>query len=325
MMHAHRHILWLLFAATVLRADSAHAHGTPIHVEVAAGRLVATTGLTDPNGFAPTLAYENDDDGDPFAITSLPGFGQAAIWQIPGYDIFGLAENSGLSIEPIARPVAGADPAEDRVLWYWNPETELVEPPDSSVRLQIRKTPTALTTISANSQVAPAPLQLAAPVSADMGFHNHLVLYAIDATAPAGAYGFFARLTSNVYGPSEAMLLVFNHGVTEYEQMSAAALAINAAAVDSLLGDFNQDGRVDAADYTVWRDGLGGPYTAADYDVWKSHFGQPSSGGGAAAGIPVPEPAALMLAIGGATLLLGHGLSRSLRIGKRHFVPAFRP
>ena len=39
--------------------------------------------------------------------------------------------------------------------------------------------------------------------------------------------------------------------------MIDAALAINAAASDSLAGDFNGDGTVDAADYTVWRDGLG--------------------------------------------------------------------
>ncbi|WP_231953894.1 choice-of-anchor Q domain-containing protein [Pirellulimonas nuda] len=54
-------------------------------------------------------------------------------------------------------------------------------------------------------------------------------------------------------------------------------------------GDYNGDGAVDAADYTVWRDtlGLGGPppfsgadgdgdgeVTQADYNVWRSHFGE---------------------------------------------------
>ena len=56
----------------------------------------------------------------------------------------------------------------------------------------------------------------------------------------------------------------------------------------ALLGDYNRDGIVDAADYTLWRNALNAnvaPYSgadgsgngvvdAADYGVWKSHFGQ---------------------------------------------------
>ena len=52
-------------------------------------------------------------------------------------------------------------------------------------------------------------------------------------------------------------------------------------------GDYNRDGTVDAADYTVWRDNLGasvapltgadgdgnGVVDATDYAVWKSQFG----------------------------------------------------
>lgn len=38
-------------------------------------------------------------------------------------------------------------------------------------------------------------------------------------------------------------------------------------------GDFNVDGAVDMADYTVYRDGLGTTYTAADYGVWTENFG----------------------------------------------------
>ena len=61
-----------------------------------------------------------------------------------------------------------------------------------------------------------------------------------------------------------------------------------------LPGDFNDDGVVDAIDYTVWRDGLGTTYTAADYDLWKSHFGATAASGTASAGgAPVPEPSTL--------------------------------
>jgi hypothetical protein len=38
-------------------------------------------------------------------------------------------------------------------------------------------------------------------------------------------------------------------------------------------GDFNGNGVVDAADYVVWRDNMGGSRTQTDYSVWKSNFG----------------------------------------------------
>jgi hypothetical protein len=77
-----------------------------------------------------------------------------------------------------------------------------------------------------------------------------------------------------------------------------------------LLGDYNMNGVVDAADYTVWRNTLGqmGAGLAADgngdsvvdaddYGVWKSHFGNmaPGSGSATSANSAVPEPATLVL------------------------------
>jgi hypothetical protein len=75
-------------------------------------------------------------------------------------------------------------------------------------------------------------------------------------------------------------------------------------------GDYNQDGMVDAADFTAWRDRLGssnaladgnfdGQVTLADYTIWKSHFGFSLVGGGLAAASlsSVPEPATAVIAI----------------------------
>jgi len=66
-----------------------------------------------------------------------------------------------------------------------------------------------------------------------------------------------------------------------------------------LAGDFNNDSIVDAADYTVWRNGLGSVYFDADYDVWRANFGQTMSAGAGAHGtlysVPVPEPTCLLL------------------------------
>jgi uncharacterized protein YjbI with pentapeptide repeats len=67
-------------------------------------------------------------------------------------------------------------------------------------------------------------------------------------------------------------------------------------------GDYNRDGTVDAADYVVWRSGLGTTYTQADYDVWRANFGQTIGSGAAPPSaeplpIGVPEPATLALLI----------------------------
>jgi alpha-L-arabinofuranosidase len=76
-----------------------------------------------------------------------------------------------------------------------------------------------------------------------------------------------------------------------------------------LDGDFNGDHVVDAADYTVWRNGLGSTYTQNDYDVWKANFGNSSTAAASAAG--VPEPTTLLLGCVG--LLAGTGRRRAKR------------
>lgn len=60
-----------------------------------------------------------------------------------------------------------------------------------------------------------------------------------------------------------------------------------------LLGDFNHDGTVNAADYTVWREGRGTIYSDADYDVWRSHYGDTIAAlASASLVLSVPEPSA---------------------------------
>jgi uncharacterized protein YjbI with pentapeptide repeats len=72
-------------------------------------------------------------------------------------------------------------------------------------------------------------------------------------------------------------------------------------ASSGLAGDFNGDGSVNSADYTVWRNGLGAVYTQAAFAVWKNHFGTANGFGGIAAlrSPAIPEPTAiLMLTVG---------------------------
>lgn len=79
-----------------------------------------------------------------------------------------------------------------------------------------------------------------------------------------------------------------------------------------LPGDYNTDGKVNAADYVVWRDRLNsstalpnegastGVVDQADYDFWKAQFGAGSGSGAAAAA--VPEPTGLLLSVCGLVL-----------------------
>ncbi len=85
---------------------------------------------------------------------------------------------------------------------------------------------------------------------------------------------------------------------------------------DGLPGDFNTDGKVDAADYVVWRKGLDTLYTPDDYDDWRANFGATAPGAGTVAGqaAAVPEPAAIILL----AALLPFAAGRRLR---RNFEP----
>ena len=63
-------------------------------------------------------------------------------------------------------------------------------------------------------------------------------------------------------------------------------------------GDFNHNGTVEAADYAVWRKGMGSTYTAADYTTWRANYGKTAPGAGAGSQVAeVPEPAAWGLAV----------------------------
>jgi fibronectin-binding autotransporter adhesin len=74
-------------------------------------------------------------------------------------------------------------------------------------------------------------------------------------------------------------------------------------------GDFNHDGTVDAADFVVWRKGLGTKYTPADYDSWRAHFGQTYSPGSGVSSNAVPEP--------GTWLMVGSGVAIALSRGRK--------
>jgi pectinesterase len=91
-----------------------------------------------------------------------------------------------------------------------------------------------------------------------------------------------------------------------------------AAVPPVLQGDYNDDGVVDAADYTVWRDSVGGSgpllnETASpgsvdeeDYSAWRSNFSATRDAGVGSLGV-VPEPAGMAMILTG---LLGSACRR---------------
>ena len=106
---------------------------------------------------------------------------------------------------------------------------------------------------------------------------------------------------------------------------TASDLIMLTAVAVGLAGDYNDDGAVDAADYTIFRDNLGGNSSVlngngsgaatvvqADYNLWKQNFGNSGTGSGAA----IPEPSTPLLLM---TSLLGLA-----RIKRKHAAWSFR-
>ena len=100
-----------------------------------------------------------------------------------------------------------------------------------------------------------------------------------------------------------------------YAEAAAIGTSLIATVIETppLAGDYNQDGIVDAADYTVWRDNLGAAdesalggngdgengVDAGDYALWRGNFGATlGSGSGELSETAVPEPATALLLLG---------------------------
>jgi len=88
-------------------------------------------------------------------------------------------------------------------------------------------------------------------------------------------------------------------------ELGAHASALYLLTSVQLLGDYNNDGSVDAADYVVWRNHLGSDsmlpndatpgVTIDDYEVWKTNFGRTADGAGSSIGVPEPTTEAALV------------------------------
>ncbi len=168
---------------------------------------------------------------------------------------------------------------------------------------------------------------------------------ALTALTYANGAGGAAIQAAGIGGRGDLVMLAF-----PFETITTAAN--RAAVIDRVFGffgiappapnaDFNDDGTVDAADYTLWRDSLGSQVTpgdlgdadfnglvdAADHVIWQAQFGtSPGAGGGAGAGGEAEANAEASAA--SASLLTEATVDRSLSIAgerssiKRHLLPA---
>jgi hypothetical protein len=141
--------------------------------------------------------------------------------------------------------------------------------------------------------------------------HKHLALllnHTQGGTPSAGVYAIAWHATAVGFETSAPFVFVHRTSTVTNAVRDVAAdwVAANLATLfpAALPGDYNEDGKVDAADYTVWRDRLNQaialPNEAAspnvvdfaDYDVWKANFGlSAGEGAGGRAATSVPEPA----------------------------------
>jgi hypothetical protein len=107
--------------------------------------------------------------------------------------------------------------------------------------------------------------------------------------------GFASRILTDGAWDSWAFTPTFNF--TAFAENPVAALP-----PDTLTGDYTRDGRVDAADYVVWRKIDG---SQQGYASWRQNFGA-SAGAGPLSGANVPEPNAASLVAVAVCLFISH-------------------
>jgi autotransporter-associated beta strand protein len=127
----------------------------------------------------------------------------------------------------------------------------------------------------------------------------------LDVTGTGSGSWVIATYTGTLTGVFESI----TNGLTiDYGTRNNGQITISGTLSAGVPGDYNGDQKVDAADYTVWRDNLGGAATALqnrdpansgnvnadDYTFWKSRFGT-SGSGSASIGGNVPEPSTITM------------------------------
>lgn len=280
----------LTFAHRVARAQQ----HSDIQFAYADGRIALAPAEGQPLADRGVWTAEWDTSGFFQQSTIQPGFASEAI------DGLGIGGGDVIAYHTLS-PLA-----------FW--DGERFAPPGGAVQVVIENNLGPDTVVAGDS--APVEGSVVEPYVNVIGdalpggdFHSHLRfslepnLSPTPAPPPAlGAYGVHLSLTTDALDVEDSapFFIVFNFGLSD-AGFARATEQFAALLGTPLPGDFNGDGGVTAADYTVWRDGLGTLYTAQVYAEWRAAYGAASPTASAGA---IPEPAAGALLAGGLALLL---------------------
>jgi hypothetical protein len=161
-----------------------------------------------------------------------------------------------------------------------------------------------------------ASIPIMAPIDAGAGSpieSNHRILGLTQHPETGVLYGLLEPIGSDPIFNRQLVTINLTTGVATLigelttPNMDAAFASIEFVGFDDapagVIGDYNSNGVVDAADYVLWRNGgplanegdTPGTVNQADYEVWRANFGR---GGAASAGLAaaaVPEPGTIAL------------------------------
>ncbi|HEX2477288.1 MAG TPA: hypothetical protein VHK01_21205 [Lacipirellulaceae bacterium] len=151
-------------------------------------------------------------------------------------------------------------------------------------------------------------LQAGADIAADKTAISTLADSLTTATGYDGLQHMDPALAGTLMGTFEAedfSMAPLSAGLTWDVEYAGNSVILKVVGAAGIHGDYNADGKVNAADYVVWRKTLGqsitlpndrtpGMVTTEDYGVWRENFGA-MSGPAAASGALVPEPIGMIL------------------------------
>jgi hypothetical protein len=156
-------------------------------------------------------------------------------------------------------------------------------------------------------------------VAGELSLGGALEISLINGFVPTAGQTFDFILGSDVVGAFSSIELPTLTGLSwNTSQLLSGVLSV----VAGLSGDYNQNGTVDAADYTLWRNNLGSGTSLPnddtagvgpdDYARWKSHFGEMAGSGATASHntAAVPEPTAAVLVLVAGLIASTSGLRR---------------
>ncbi len=142
----------------------------------------------------------------------------------------------------------------------------------------------------------------------DLSANTARTLTLIDNRTADPILGFFENGTTNhLYAEGATILGTGFHGSVRISYVGGTGNDVVLQMFAPLVGDFNNDGKVDAADYVVWR--KTDPASIQGYLDWRSNFGA-TAGSGQSLAAAVPEPSAFVFAIVVGSVIFAGPLTR---------------